>query len=312
MEKLTERETITPQRNAVAIEAENPKVSMLGVRRATGPRTEKGKQRSRNNALSHGIFSKTVVLPGESQTDFDDLLAGYRDHFQPKGAFEDSLVETLVVNRWRWRRFLIAESAEIQSAAKFIEWDYKNRDLAEAGRIQQVFCNGGLIRRIANKEALNRCLELLNELKTAVNNDGFNAKIDGPILTVLYGELDPKHWEQNLFNRYSLWAKLANACEEYELGSRDEYKKNFIQELNDEIKRLERHERKQTAVESARMELERLRHNVPDSPKLDALLRYATSLEREFDRTLTQLDRAQRTRYGQLVPAPIQVNLSHS
>ena len=50
------------------------------VRKATGPRTQQGKERSKHNAITHGIFSKAVVLKGESQADFDALLSAlYQD-----------------------------------------------------------------------------------------------------------------------------------------------------------------------------------------------------------------------------------------
>ena len=35
------------------------------ARRAGGPRTSKGKERSKNNALKHGLFSKAVLLKDE-------------------------------------------------------------------------------------------------------------------------------------------------------------------------------------------------------------------------------------------------------
>jgi hypothetical protein len=44
------------------------------------------------------------------------------------------------------------------------------------------------------------------------------------------------------------------------------------------------------------------------SPEL--LLRYETSLERQFDRILTQLERLQRIRSGQPVPPPVKVEVS--
>ena len=42
----------------------------------------------------------------------------------------------------------------------------------------------------------------------------------------------------------------------------------------------------------------------------ELLLRYEGSLERQFDRTLTQLERVQRMRLGQPVPPPVKVELS--
>ena len=77
-------------------------------RRSGGPRTALGKNRSKYNARTHGIFSKVVVLDGESRSEFDAQLAGLREHFRPVGAFRDGLVEILAVTRWRQRRLLVA------------------------------------------------------------------------------------------------------------------------------------------------------------------------------------------------------------
>jgi hypothetical protein len=63
-------------------------------------------------------------------------------------------------------------------------------------------------------------------------------------------------------------------------------------------------------MESERTKLEILRRKVPESEKLDRLLRYETSLERAFDRTLTQLELAQRIRKGQ--PLLPQLEVKHS
>jgi hypothetical protein len=40
----------------------------IGTRKGTGPRTALGKERSKHNALKHGIFSKIVVLEGEPRS----------------------------------------------------------------------------------------------------------------------------------------------------------------------------------------------------------------------------------------------------
>lgn len=49
---------------------------------------------------------------------------------------------------------------------------------------------------------------------------------------------------------------------------------------------------------------------VPEASRLDRILRYSASLERDFDRTLNQLERLQRMRTGQAVPPPLNVNVS--
>ena len=61
-----------------------------------------------------------------------------------------------------------------------------------------------------------------------------------------------------------------------------------------------------------KLELESLRQNVPDTPQLDRLLRYETSLDRSIERILNQLERRQRMRLGQQVLPPINLNITAS
>jgi hypothetical protein len=55
--------------------------------------------------------------------------------------------------------------------------------------------------------------------------------------------------------------------------------------------------------------LEMTSANVPESTRLDRLLKYGASLERDFDRTLNQLERRQRVRTGQPIPPQFNVNI---
>jgi hypothetical protein len=107
----------------------------IGTRKGTGPRTALGgKERSKHNALKHGIFSKIVVLEGEPQSEFNALYRGLLQHFQPVGAFEKGFVEVLAITRWRQRRLLIAEGGEIRAAQEFRECDQWRRELVGAVR----------------------------------------------------------------------------------------------------------------------------------------------------------------------------------
>src|SRR5712692_1167171 len=101
------------------------------VRKATGPRTPQGKERSKHNAITHGIFSKVVVLKGEPQAEFNGLLNGLRNDLQPTGTLEELLVEKLAALFWRKRRLLIAEGAEIRASSEFVEWNGQERQRQE-------------------------------------------------------------------------------------------------------------------------------------------------------------------------------------
>jgi hypothetical protein len=65
-------------------------------------------------------------------------------------------------------------------------------------------------------------------------------------------------------------------------------------------------------IAQVRSNLESLCRNVPDTLRFDRLLRYSSSLERTFDRTLSQLERAKRMRLSQPLAPQLEVNGSSS
>jgi len=69
--------------------------------------------------------------------------------------------------------------------------------------------------------------------------------------------------------------------------------------------------RRLIATETAEMKTgEPLEFAHRDSDTLSRFPRYETSIDRAFDRTLTQLERYQRMRKGQNIPPPISVDIS--
>ena len=83
--------------------------------KSRGPITEAGRQASSQNSLAHGFNSKRVVLPGESQEEFDELLASYLDEHQPETSTERTLIENMAIARWRQQRVWILETAGLTS-----------------------------------------------------------------------------------------------------------------------------------------------------------------------------------------------------
>jgi hypothetical protein len=59
------------------------------IRKSTGPRTAEGKNRSKHNAVKHGILSRVTLLKGEPKAEYDALLAGLREDFKPDGTTEE-------------------------------------------------------------------------------------------------------------------------------------------------------------------------------------------------------------------------------
>jgi hypothetical protein len=82
--------------------------------KSNGPVTEEGKAISSRNSLRHGLSSARVVLPHESQEEFDHLEAGIAKHFNPVSELERELVHEMAAARWRLRRVEDMEAALFQ------------------------------------------------------------------------------------------------------------------------------------------------------------------------------------------------------
>jgi hypothetical protein len=285
------------------------------TRRAPGPRTRQGKERSKHNAQKHRIFSEVVVLEGE-RYEFEFLLNGLWNDLQPVGALEIAAVDKLATLLWRQRRVLTAEAAEIQKGRDFVEWDEEREQEERAAEIlrSSTNCNGGLITTIANPKLLERCLELLAQLKSEIEQVGFNPECDKGILTKLYGEYREEDCRHSLFNGYIIWLAHAFCPDEKRqdagIAYQEEAKQNFLHELELEEKRLRRFKKDRTAKESARLRLISLSRSIPTSAVMDRLLRYETSFDHQIDRLLKQFERFQRRRLGQPPLPQIDVNVS--
>ncbi len=279
---------------------------------ATGPRTLQGKTRSRANALRHGILARAVVLPGESRRDFDAVLGGLRQSLNPVGALEDDLVETLAVTRWRQGRVLVAEGAEIQAGQIGIGCDRGQVATFQTPASVLEACGVGMITKISDPDILHGCLQVLKSIKAHVQKDGLNSTAAVSLLKTLYGE--ETFWRRSLFARHRLLSEIAvsaNTVREIAGNpSPEQCRLLFLEDIDLEVARLSDYEAERLAVELQRLELEGARRSVPDSARLDHLLRYWSALERTWDRTLVQLERAQRMRLGQPSAPRIELNIS--
>jgi hypothetical protein len=85
-----------------------------------GVKTAQGKLAVRLNAVSHGLFTQDVLLPGEDAK----LLAKLRDNMhaelKPVGELETILVERIISSAWRLKRTLHSEQTYGRPAAAVI------------------------------------------------------------------------------------------------------------------------------------------------------------------------------------------------
>jgi len=77
----------------------------------TGPRTEKGKETSSQNALKTGLDAKSEVLRFESRPDYEALIAEFYTRYHPTVPEDRALVDMLISSEWLTRRYKSIDTA---------------------------------------------------------------------------------------------------------------------------------------------------------------------------------------------------------
>src|SRR5262245_24666833 len=93
--------------------AERAEISRQNGRKSKGPRSHACKQRSKFNALKHGLYAKVPVLPGEDPQQFQNRLDTWSADLVPANELEQSLVERAVTLTWQLDRAARAEAARL-------------------------------------------------------------------------------------------------------------------------------------------------------------------------------------------------------
>jgi hypothetical protein len=289
----------------------------IAKRRGTGPRTNAGKKRSRQNSFKHGLYSKDVLLPGEPREEYRSLLNRIRRDLQPVGTVEINIVDEYVVNEWHKRRMLLAEGAEIQKSRVFLVSDQERAYRVEEAEIIRsgAVCSEGLITKIENPDILERCLDLLKQLKSGIKDDGLDFVDAEEILNALYSESEKNPLFINLRDIYlHILTSIQCADQSVQPENNASLEKNrlniFLRHLSREIKRLHHCKKHRESMESVRMELVALSRSIPDEKQLNRFSGYQSARSRESDRLLSRLERRQRMRLGQSLPPQIDVSVS--
>ena len=90
------------------------------ARLSTGPVTEEGKKRSRQNALRHGLTAETVIDALEDEEDYSAFEMTVIADYDAQSAVERELVLRLASLLWRLRRATTIESGLFKIQAKHL------------------------------------------------------------------------------------------------------------------------------------------------------------------------------------------------
>ena len=90
----------------------------LNALKSTGPTTQEGKERSRCNALRHGLTAETIISALENAEDYQAFEAAVTADYDAETAVERELVLRLASVLWRLRRATGIETALFEFATE--------------------------------------------------------------------------------------------------------------------------------------------------------------------------------------------------
>jgi hypothetical protein len=86
--------------------------------KSTGPTTPEGKERSRRNAVRHGLTAETVIAALEDSDDYQTFEAAVIADYEAETAIERELVLRLASALWRLRRATAIETGLFDSVTE--------------------------------------------------------------------------------------------------------------------------------------------------------------------------------------------------
>jgi len=281
--------------------------------KSTGPTTEVGKVISSRNSLKHGLLAKEVVITAgagtENREEFDVLLTDLTSQFKPEGTLEEMLVEKIAVAYWRLRRahryevgLLRQELDDFKQKYYDTRLSYGNKkmyrtndridyeiELEDKERDKYVDCKSLF-------EKLHKSGKDLKEIYDFKEN--WDSVYDNAMVTMDgLPEGSPVQLREALNQRGltddDIWLCHIEACDDSIASAQRK-----ISDLRNEKEK----------NELALQVIEKLA-SIPDSNGLDQLLKYETAIDRQFYKAIDQLERIQRLRAGDNVPAPLKIDL---
>ena len=107
----------------------------LNAQKSTGPRTPEGRAAVRLNGVTHGLTAETLVLKGESESDFKQLFDSLEAEHAPATPTEEALVVQLAMATWRLRRLYHQEAGFYTCQLQSLVGMQKDLNLDDAGRL---------------------------------------------------------------------------------------------------------------------------------------------------------------------------------
>ncbi len=121
----------------MAVSAAKLEANRRNAARSCGPRTQSGKDRSKLNAVKHGMRAATLVLLDEDAQALDDRKANWAASLMPRGAAEQQIVDDAVEYTWLRDRARRAQEARLATDIVNAGVDEAIREADEVLRLGQ-------------------------------------------------------------------------------------------------------------------------------------------------------------------------------
>ena len=278
--------------------------------RKGGVKTEAGKAIVKYNALKHGLLAKEVVITAgegiENHEEFNALLDDLVGQFQAVGPVEEMLVEKIAVAYWRLRRACRYEVGLVRqkldnATDNFYKEVYTDQQIDE--KIQEetdaVATWKQKKRELMKKQKAGKPLDDTFEqsdvwewyedsISFLLPRTAENDRIP------MASEKIRKHLNDNAgWDDDYLWEQLIATCDKHIAEHLEQIEAYSKQKIHNKLK----------------LDVTKRLGNIPSKEELDRLLRYEGAIERQLYKAMNQLERLQRLRMGDHVPAPIEVDV---
>jgi len=279
-------------------------------RKSNGPKTPEGKAKSSMNAVKHGILSKQVVVAGlcnqESLVEFQDLRDEFWQHLAPVGPLEKMLVDEIVTTYWRLRRALIAETGEIALSVDSGFWERLRVKAGKRARFENAWGILGESKLKLTVAGVDYMIEVLEHARGRVKEEG---ELTQDALDEVIKVFGPES-SGAAFALFMINDTRENNPQGLDAAAlKEKYQKLILGYIDWELEKFKRHrlilEAREVKEEAARQAAAVL----PPAEKLDKNLRYETTLKRHLHRAMHQLERLQRMRKGEDIPAPMAMTI---
>jgi len=282
-----------------------------------GVKTPEGKEIVKYNALKHGLLAKEVVITvgdgAEDPAEFNALLSDLTGQFKPEGTLEEILVEKIAVAYWRLRRAYRYEAGLIRDELDNATDDYYDNADYQGNKYNKT--DEEIDQDIKQEQ---ECLEIWEKDKkelTAMHKDGkplediYDWEGNWDWLFEKVSDLFPsdddneREWTPKEIREFlnhnaewsddQIWQALIELCDDGAKRHREQIASFEKRKVKNKLK----------------LQVIKKLGSIPDKDELDRLLRYEGSIERQLYKAINQLERQQRLRAGDNVPAPLAVDV---